>query len=251
MRQSKTMIVLVTPSDSFSGVQVMKAILFVLLLFTSPYSLAADVFGDIHCRVSKWSGDEEKCYPVWNMAATPRAEYVIERFDTEERTWQPYDTLPSRPEGGTKKALPADYLYRVRGCRDYMQRDSCVASLVMWVPFIASIMDELPDHVRVTPGQKPLRGLVQKNLSMDLANFDYNVGRLAYIMNAINPDDVTPMTPPPVPHSDYKIVRGRMINGTRPNPIWVKDPSKITTEMFIHNELYIQWEKWIQRAGSD
>jgi len=108
-------------------------------------------------------------------------------------------------------------------------------------------MDELPDTVQLSPGS-PLRGLVQKDLSMELANFDYNVWRLAYIKNAIDPDDVTPMTPPLVRQFDYEVVGGKVLRNTGRD--WEQDASKISPEIFVHNELYIRWEVWIQRAGA-
>lgn len=223
----------------------MKTMPLVFLLFTSSYSFAVDSFGDVHCL----SENGAQCRLQWSMTSTNHAGYVLERFDMEEHVWQPYETLPGGHAGVTRKGVPPDTLYRIRSCQDYIRRDSCIASVVVWVPFIAKTMDELPDTVQLSPGAPLFRGLVQKNLSMDLANFDYNAGRLVYIRNAIDPDDVTSMTPPPVRHFDYEVVGGKVLRNTGRD--WEQDASKISPEIFIHNEMWIMWERWIQITGAD
>lgn len=190
----------------------------------------------------QWGTDAE-CRLEWNMAASPSAQYVLERYDRETHTWQPFETLRNRPAGVTIEPVPVDSLYRVSACSDYLQRKGCVASTVRWVPFVAENVDELPDRLRLSTNKQQFSD-VQKDQGTDLANFDYNVGRVVYILNTINPDDVTPMTPPRVRHFDYEVRNGRLHRDVGHS--YEVDRSKITTEIFIHNEIYIVWKSRYQ-----
>lgn len=203
-----------------------------LFLATAPAVFANSI---VDC---KWGTDAE-CRLEWNMAASPRAQYVLERYDTETHAWQPFETLRNRPAGVTRQPVPVDNLYRVSACSDYLQRKECVASTVRWVPFVAEDVDELPDRVSLSTNKTQFGG-VQKDQGTDLANFDYNVGRVVYILNTINPDDVTPMTPPQVRHFDYEVRNGRLHRDVGRS--YEVDRSKITTEIFLHNEIYIVWK---------
>lgn len=220
----------------------MKSILTILLLLTAAPAAVAKNTVDCH------QGNDAECRVEWNMTDSPRAQYVLERFDTETHTWQAFETLQNGPAGMTIEPVPVDNLYRVSACADYLQREGCIASTVLWVPFIAETVDELPDQVPLTPNES-LHVNVQKDLGTDLANFDYNVGRVAYIMGTINPEDATPMTPPPVRHTDYEVVNSRLRRDVGRS--YEKDRSKITPEIFVRNEVYIQWKMWYQKIDKE
>lgn len=208
----------------------MKALMIVALLLLATSSHAKDEYGNVHCQSP--SGTE--CYLEWDMSSTPRSEYVLERFDVESRAWRLHTALPSGVRGGSYEELPGGTLFRIRGCDDLAKRISCVSSVVMWVPFFATSIEQLPDAVTLQPHGHKLK--VHKNDTLYAANLDYNVGLLMNVVGTIKPEDVTPMTHPPV----------RISPGDSPDPEIV---SSMTEHMFLHNEIYGLWERLVSRTN--
>ncbi len=215
-----------------------QATLWTLLVVSHGTAVGAQI-GDLRCESTR----EASCELQWDMTPTPRQEYVLERYDVEQRNWVAHENLPSTHVGSMEAKVLPGALFRIRGCQDYFRGENCTASVVTWVPHLADNVEALPDTVTILASGLELK--VHKDHTLYDANMDYNVGLIMNVMNAIDADDVTPMAFPPVRIVDAKIVGGAIVDeDTRQEEMF----KMMTDEMYLHNEMYSVWQRIVRSS---
>lgn len=156
--------------------------------------------GKVSCRPAKAGG--ATCRLAWDLSATPRAYYRVERLSAAEAAWHGVSRTISADPRYEGVEVESEGLYRVMACNDPGFRDGCAASAAVWAVVIKPL-DELPRQIDVidADGVAETAEIIE---TMDEYGqlSQYNVYRMSNVVVKVgrrNPHLLPPMHPPEEP----------------------------------------------------
>lgn len=155
--------------------------------------------GELNCDSVTGS---DGCRLAWNMTATPRAYYQLQRYSVRQRGWknrggpdrEAYATRTGKAHGGS--------LYRVLACDDKHAHRNCVSSTVHWVLAMPSAAD-IPESVPQMSGQAMT---ISREADLLTQLDQYNVYLLVQLLEQIDDLASMPAMTRPLISSDSAVI---------------------------------------------